>query len=236
MAAKIDRRLKVKNSPVTGKRTDRVKKAERDRMVKLREKDRTVEQIALTLNRSVRTVSKQLKKAGTSERTSATLDPLILQRKAEHFAYMAEIANGLLTTTHHQLDSVRVNPHKRDPYGEYVWWPGDDAYPVGRKELSACLQKNMDVASGREYLSPEQYESLNDPFAPPLPEFKTYPEYDFECLMVHLVAQLEDDSPEVASKGLARAIKTNPYELIELLRTTSRRNILKGKCEVCKDW
>ena len=59
MVRKVDLRIKRKYS-TDDKRTDRVKKAERNRMVKLRE-EKTVEEIAAALKRSERTVSKQLK-------------------------------------------------------------------------------------------------------------------------------------------------------------------------------
>lgn len=59
MGRKTDRRIKIRRT-VDGKRTDRVKKAERERMLKLRNQGKTVEEIALELCRNERTVSKQL--------------------------------------------------------------------------------------------------------------------------------------------------------------------------------
>jgi hypothetical protein len=231
MARRIDQRLKMKRS-TDDRRTDRVKKAERERMVKLHDKGMTIEGIAYELKRSERTVSKQLKKASTPEQTSTTADPLVLQRKAEHFAYMAEIANGLLATTYHPLDSVRKNPDGEGEYGEYLLGSDDDAWPVNRQDLRAWLQKNVDIASGRDYPAPGEYEAIDNGCATPLAEFKVYPDYDFECLTAHL----KEECRIVGEEGLDKAVQQDPYAVIDAVRLASRRKTFKGKCEVCKDW
>lgn len=229
MAANIDRRLKVKMSPVTRKRTDRVKKAERDRMVKLREKNKTIEDIAWLVNRSERTVSKQLKKAETLQSTSRPLDPLVPQRKAEHFSYMAEIAKGILTTTLYDLEDVREGYD----WDGYLTCEGTSAEMIRSDELGLRLVNTLTAAAGIWPVTIDYWRAAHpmvvwkgsdDDFS----GFKRYPEYDFRCLQAHLEA-------EIASNDLFDAAEEHPYEVLDTIRRLSRSKMFKGTCLVCKD-
>lgn len=96
MGSKADRRIKIRRS-ADGKRTDRVKKAEREHMLRLRSHDKTVEEIALELGRSERTVSKQLQKARTAEeqqlptQKQKQADPFVEEAQKEHIASIRAI-------------------------------------------------------------------------------------------------------------------------------------------------
>ena len=93
MSRKADRRIKIRRT-IDGKRTDRVKSAERERMLRLRNQGKTVEEIALELRRSERTVSKQLQKArtekeqtnGSSQSSQKEVNPLLTKVREEHMA------------------------------------------------------------------------------------------------------------------------------------------------------
>lgn len=165
------------------------------------------------------------------EPTSASA-PSVAEAQRQHFAYMAEIANGLLAATYHPLDSIRKNPEGEVEYGEYLLGSDDDAWPVSREDLSAWLKKNLAIASGRDHPAPGEYEALEDGSAPPLPESKVYPDYDFECLMAHL----KDECSIIGAEGLDKAVQQDPYAVIDAVRLASRRKTFKGKCEVCRDW
>jgi hypothetical protein len=101
-----------------------------------------------------------------------------------------------------------------------------------REDLSAWLQRNLDIASGRDCPALGEYESRDDGIAPPLPAMKVYPDYDFECLIAHL----RDECPIVGREGLDQAVQQDPYAIIDAVRLASRKGTFKGKCEVCKDW
>ena len=100
MGRKADRRIKIRRT-VDGKRTDRVKKAERERMLRLRNQGKTIEEIALELDRSERTVSKQLAKGGSqvSQKEEKRIQPWIEKAKQEgtirHFTDLADTAEIL---------------------------------------------------------------------------------------------------------------------------------------------
>jgi len=93
MGRKADRRIKIRRT-ADGKRTDRVRKAERERMLRLRNQGKTIEEIALELDRSERTVSKQLQKAqtekeqtdGSSQASQKEIGPLVLEAQKKHLS------------------------------------------------------------------------------------------------------------------------------------------------------
>ena len=93
MGRKADRRIKIKRT-ADGKRTDRVRKAERERMQRLRNQGKTIEEIALELDRSERTVSKQLQKVrtdkeqayGVSQSSQRETGSLLTKVREEHMA------------------------------------------------------------------------------------------------------------------------------------------------------
>ena len=82
MSIKADHRIIIKRTN-DGKRTDRVKKAERERMLKLRNQGKTLEEIAGELDRSERTVSKQLA-GGSSQTSQKEVDSLLPKAREEH--------------------------------------------------------------------------------------------------------------------------------------------------------
>ena len=103
MNRKSEKREKITRS-VDDKRTDRVKKSEVRKMLKLREKEKPIAEIADRLKRSERTVSKHLEKAKSShQQNERMLDPIAIEAKKKHIADMAAIANALLANG---LDTV----------------------------------------------------------------------------------------------------------------------------------
>jgi len=189
-----------------GKRTDRVKKAEREHMVRLRNKGKSVADIAGELERSERTVSKQLAKENALGK-QYKLSPFILESRKEHFNYLADIVNELLSNG---LDGVTKNPNNREQGDlfEYTIWSRDSGLGIPRQLLHSMLQGNIDRAASK------------------------YIDLDLECLISHLKAEY----PDIQSKGFRKVVADNPYELIDILRLLVRKKIFKGICPVCKDW
>jgi transcriptional regulator len=103
MSRKSEKRDIISRS-VDGYRTDRVKRSEFRKMLKLWEKGKTIADIAHQLKRSERTVSKHLEKAKASIRQNERmLDPLVIEAKKKHIADVAAIAEALLANS---LDTV----------------------------------------------------------------------------------------------------------------------------------
>ena len=123
MSRKTDRRKIIKRT-ADGKRTDRVKKAERERMLRLRNQGKTMEEIALELDRSERTVSKQLQKAqtdGSSQTSQKEVDPLVAKAQEQHldeicslikewkgFVYTPHIKEAI-PGYHHPINDIEPN-------------------------------------------------------------------------------------------------------------------------------
>lgn len=117
MSRKTDHRKIIKRT-ADGKRTDRVKKAERERMLRLRNQDKTIEEIALELDRSERTVSKQLQKAqagkkqedGSTQTSQKEVDPLIAKAQEEHLAEICGLIEKWKDAVRTpQIDEVSLN-------------------------------------------------------------------------------------------------------------------------------
>jgi len=167
------------------------------------------------------------------EQLTKDVDPLVAKLTEEHFAYMAEIALALLTTTHCYLDNITGNPNSEGTVDEDVFYADNATMTLARRwELSKWLARNLEIASSREPMTADELERELSAGAGEWHEFKVYPPYDFQCLMDHVQAEC----PEVESKGMERAVVENPYEVIDAVRRISRRKILKGKCPVCQEW
>lgn len=96
MFRRADRRTKVGRS-ANGKRTDRVKKTERARMLRLRNQSKTLQEIALELGRNERTVSKQLEKAVKEKEQATTRDIIIKDALRKHFNALLDLLDRLET-------------------------------------------------------------------------------------------------------------------------------------------
>lgn len=167
------------------------------------------------------------------EQLKREVDPIVTKLKEDHFAYMADIALALLTTTHSYLDNFTGNPNSEGTVDEDVFYADNAAMSLARRwELSQWLGRNLEIASGREPMTADELNRELSDGAGEWHEFKVYPPYDFQCLMDHI----EAECPEVKSKGIERAVVENPYEVIEAVRRISRRKILNGKCPICQDW
>ena len=206
MGKNSNKRIKVKLSE-DGKRSDRVKKTERERMLRLRGMGKTIEEIALELGRDSRTVSKQLAKAESSRQQNKKMfDPIIIEAKKKHIADMLAIAEELLANG---LDIVRKHPSSgdTDKY-EYSTVIGDSMEVLSHEQLGDRLRVNIGL----------QWVHMNAE--------------DIDCFLTHLKADYND----LESKDILTVVAHNPYELIETLRVLGRKRTFKGTCEVCKDW
>ncbi len=211
MGRKTDNRIKMKHS-ADGKRTDRVKKAEREYMVKLRDKGKTIEEIANERGRNPRTVSKQLAKAKVLHQRDKT-DPLIIKARERHFADLADAISYLLHNNVHRVWLREGTNQTNQP--EYEIYEGFDSpgYPIARKQLSSMLDTNI------EMLRSQKGESIL-----------------YEQLVPHLNAEIPEIVTDIEPRGFLNTIRNNPYELIDYLRILESRKTFKGTCPVCEDW
>ena len=210
MNRKSDNRIKVKRSE-GGKRTDRVKKAEIERMSKLRDKGKTIIEIAGELKRNERTVSKQLTKAKELRQQDKS-DPLILKARERHFADLADAAGRLLYNNLHRVWLSARAYESNQP--EYEIYEGFDSpgYPITKEQLSSILDTNI------EMLRSQKGESIL-----------------YQQLAPHLNAEIPEIVTDTEPRGFLNVVRDNPYELIETLRILESRKIFRGTCPVCKD-
>jgi len=164
-----------------------------------------------TDKRFVRECRKELEVAAEvlKEHVKKQVDPIIIQRRKDHFDHLADIAQGLLSGN---LDNVTAKSTKAgDQFDifEYTIWEGGARQGITRKQLSDMMDRNVEL----------YYEQPNDT-------------YDLDYFLHHLIAEY----PEVESKGFNNFAKENPYELVDILRLLARRKTFKGTCPVCKDW
>lgn len=146
MDRKADRRIKIRRT-ADGKRTDRVKKAERERMLRLRNQDKTVEEIAGGLSRSERTVSKQLRKAQaekeqehrSSQASQKEVDPNLVKAKEAH---MNEIRNFVK-----QWGTALRTPEIQDLYNlrnlRKLWEQDIPTDAVENNLLFGCVREHL---------------------------------------------------------------------------------------------
>jgi len=124
-----------------GKRTDRVKKAERERMLKLRNQGKTIQDMALELERSERTVSKQLQKVrnekeqadGGRQASQKEIEPLVLEAQKEHHASIHAIIE--------EWQSHLFTPLPREVSEQY-WHPVNE---IKEQRLFERLREHIDV-------------------------------------------------------------------------------------------
>ena len=135
MDRKADRRIKTRRT-MDGKRTDRVKKAERERMLRLRNQDKTIEEIALELDRSERTVSKQLAE-GRSQTSQKEVDPLVQEAKREH---LSEIRNLI-----QEWRTALRTPEKLEGHLHLneLWAQGIPTHGVENNRLFECVRGHL---------------------------------------------------------------------------------------------
>ncbi len=134
MSRKADRRIKIRRT-VDGKRTDRVKKAERERMLRLRNQGKTVEEIALELGRSERTVSKQLAKGG-SQVSQKEVGPNLVKAKEAHMneirSFAKQWGTALRTPEIQDLDNLRR-----------LWEQGIPTDAIENNLLFGCVREHL---------------------------------------------------------------------------------------------
>lgn len=207
MANNSDRRIRMIKSAVTRKRTDRVKKPEREQMVRLRDTGRSLEDIAATLRRDARTVSKQLaiadkQRIQTQRRGDDSLNAIRLR---EHFDLLAEIARSFLDNDVGKvLNSAPAQGDTRPTYTIVSDVSGHSEIP--QDELVNRIHNNIDRAC-------EKYDATRV----------------WDSLWPHLVAEC----PECDDYW--SLLKTKPLEFVNLLRVVADRRTFKGICPVCKD-
>ncbi|MBN2463857.1 MAG: hypothetical protein JXB43_09710 [Dehalococcoidia bacterium] len=187
------------------KRTDRVKKAEKKRMLKLHEAGKSNEEIASLSGRNVRTVSKHLAEARAyQQRNARMIDPLIIEAKRKHFTDMAAIVSALLANG---LDTVRkhssIEGTEKIIYSTLI---GDSMEVLSHEQLGDRLRVNMGL----------KWVRMNAE--------------DIDRFLAHLKA----DYHELEFRDILTIVAENPYELIEAIRLLIRRGTLKGECDICE--
>lgn len=211
---KSNKRIKGSFSPVGTGRSDRVKKHEREKMNKLYQEGKTIEEIADKLKRNTRTVSKHLaKESELRQQAEKNSNPLILKARERHFTDMADAADWLLHNNLHRV-WLRTGAHQKNQT-ECEIYAGFDSpgYPITKEQLSSMLDTNI------EMLRSQKGESIL-----------------FEQLVPHLNAEIPEIVTDTEPKGFLNVVRDNPYELIDTLRVLESRKTFKGTCPVCKDW
>jgi len=197
-------------------RTDKVKKRERERILKLQENELTIEQIAEKVGRNKKTVQKVLKEAKNiqsvdQEKHKDNDVQYIYQEKLkEHFNELAEVAGMLLAN---ELETVRPNQWKdRQEFQDILYWIGYDVEgQEGIKnpnELCHQLDENIITTASTNY------------------------RLLVECLILHIDVELAEST----SKGFHELRWHDPYVVIDILRVLSYRKTFKGTCQICEKW
>ncbi len=142
MNRKADRRIIIKRA-ADWKRTDRVKKAERERMLKLHNQGKTLEEIAGKLDRSERTVSKQLQKEKQSVSVSGQDDSI-----KNHDIGIFKISNSIMSEES-LLDFL---------------WPLDGGPPIYYYKKAESVARFLNFLSfeGNQYISHEAMRLCNN--------------------------------------------------------------------------
>jgi hypothetical protein len=162
--------------------------------------------------RLIKEAAKQLEAAGQvlEEHIKKRVDPVISQRRQEHFEHLADIANSLLS------GGLKDISEGYDPDNHSTIYVILDHYP------------DTDVA--QQFTLKGLIERLQDNLALTRQKFGDWDVMD--CFQSHLKAE----SSDVESKGIEVHVGKNPLELIATLRILSSRKVFKGICPVCKDW
>jgi len=140
------------------------------------------------------------------------VDPVISQRKEQHFSRLAEIANSLLSGRLKDIQEI-VDPADKDgsrpKYAVFTEYDVDVLAEFSPRELIDQLGKNLDLTCEK------------------------FGKWD---VMGLFIPHLKAENAELESKGILTIIRENPLELIETLRILSSRRTFKGTCPVCQDW
>ncbi|MFC1918158.1 hypothetical protein ACFLXH_05865 [Chloroflexota bacterium] len=151
----------------------------------------------------------QAAEAVLQEHIRRRTDPVLAQRREQHFNNLADIAQKLLEGG--VRDIIMIAPDTDNPNSEeYVITSGvDPVESMGLNGLRHKLRDNLHLA------------------------FDTYGMWDVnDCLQTHLKLEGID----FLSQGIERAIQDNPYEFIEILRVLAQRQTFNGTCPVCRNW
>jgi hypothetical protein len=157
---------------------------------------------------------RQLEAAGQvlEEHIKKRVDPVISQRRQEHFSRLTDIADSLLSGRLKDIQEI-LDPGDKDAshpkYAVFTEYDVDVLEEYSLMELIDRLGHNLDGACYK---------------------FGKWDVMDF--FMSHIKAE----NAELESKGILAAIRDNPLGLIETLRILSSRGTFKGNCPVCENW
>lgn len=212
MTNKPNKRIKGSFTPVDTGRSDRVKKREREKIFKLYQEGKTIEEIADQLKRNTRTVGKHLaKESELRKQIEKNSNPLILKARERHFADLADAAGRLLYNNLHRVWLREGINQTNQP--EYEIYEGFESpgYPITKEQLSSILDTNI------EMLRSQKGESIL-----------------YEQLVPHLNAEFPEIVTDIEPRGFLNVVRDNPYELIDTLRVLESRKAFRGICRVCK--
>jgi len=145
------------------------------------------------------------------EESETPTDPLILEKRKEHFQKLTEIVEMLLG----DLDTVKPNTFKGKGKEEALdkpdFWIGLSGQEQGltKKQLDDMLHDNIE--STQEF-------------------------YDFflwDCLVSHLKAESFSQGESTTNEHTSRE---DPYRTIANWRILVHRKTFKGTCSICKGW
>jgi len=139
------------------------------------------------------------------------VNPIVLKRREEHFADLADIAKSLLANG---LDSVSC--------------PG---WTTNQSREVKYLLPSETTASGYDELTKEQLTSHLNSNMDAIPTDRDW--FFRHCFIPHLKSELPK---ELTTEPFFKLVEEQPYELIETLRVLAARGIFKGTCPVCEDW
>lgn len=166
-----------------------------------------------TDGRFIRECRKQLETAleVAQEHLKKKVDPIIVKRREEHLADLADMTKSLLANG---LDSV-----------SRPGWTTDKSRQV------KYLLPNQNAASGYDEATREHLASrLNSNIATILKERDWFFR---DCFMPHLKSELPE---ELTAQPFFEVVEEQPYELIEILRVLAAKKTFKGTCPACPDW
>jgi hypothetical protein len=134
------------------------------------------------------------------------VDPVISQRRQEHFVRLGQIGQSLLKG---YVGTVQRIGNNQQDYSYQLVDTDGGIYATNLQYLAETLEANEWYAC------------------------RDFSDWDFfNSFIPHLIAE----STLVAEKGWEDAVTENPYEIIDLIRILSSRRTFKGTCPICKDW
>ena len=134
------------------------------------------------------------------------LDPVIVEKRREHFALLKEMTMSLL---HGKLDSVETSRSAGADDQRYLVGDTGSMTELSREQLTDQLIEN---------------------------EERTRAAFTDRRFAEQFVPHVTYENDAVAAKGWNKAIKESPYEVIKTLRLLVDRGTFNGICTVCEEW